>query len=38
MANEQNAAPVPEADHAAVLRAKLQALASTIQAGLALPP
>ena len=35
MANEQNAAPVPEADHAAALRAKLQALASTIQAGLA---
>jgi NADH-quinone oxidoreductase subunit C len=35
MANEQNAAPVSEADHAAALRVKLQALSSTIQAGLA---
>jgi NADH-quinone oxidoreductase subunit C len=35
MANEQNAAPIPEADHAAALRVKLQALASTVQSGLA---
>jgi NADH-quinone oxidoreductase subunit C len=34
MANEQNAAPVSEADHAAALRVKLQALAATVQSGL----